>query len=148
MRRLHSQPTLRSTIDLLALLVVLAACARAPAPASSADATPTASGRVDRTMLTKAMFAGHRFTTAYEAVEALRSNWLRTRGPDSFQNPTQVRVYLDNVSLGDVETLKTITLEHIEYLRFYDGVSATSRWGLNHGGGVIMVSTRPLASDP
>jgi hypothetical protein len=58
-------------------------------------------------------------------------------------------VYLDNVSLGDKESLKTIATANITYMRWIDGVTASSRWGLNHGAGVIYVSTRPAGvGDP
>ena len=104
---------------------------------------------VDRNVLTKAQLADHRFTNAYDAVQALHSNWLNTRGSDSFQSPSYVRVYLDNVSLGTKETLRTIAIESIVYIKYFDGISATSRWGLDHGAGVIFVSTRPAGpADP
>ena len=103
----------------------------------------------DRNVLTQAQLADHRFTTAYDAVEALRSNWLNTRGSDSFQTPSYVRVYLDNVSLGGTETLRSIAVGSINYIKYFDGITATSRWGVNHGAGVIYVSTRPAgAADP
>jgi hypothetical protein len=103
----------------------------------------------DRNVLTQVQLGDHRFNNAYDAVEALRSNWLNTRGSDSFQAPSHVRVYLDNVSLGDKETLRTIAIATIVYIRYFDGISATARWGLDHGGGVIYVSTRPAgAIDP
>jgi hypothetical protein len=28
------------------------------------------------------------------------------------------------------------------YMKYFDGISATARWGLDHGAGVIYVSTR------
>jgi hypothetical protein len=137
---------MRSATGRLAVFLLLFACARPavqePAPATGAGA------RVDRTMITKSMLGDHRFTTAYEAVESLRSNWLNTRGPDSFNNPSKVRVYFDNGSLGGVETLKSIGVIEVMYLRFFDGISATARWGLDHGSGVIYVSTRPANTDP
>jgi hypothetical protein len=98
--------------------------------------------RPDRNTLTQAQWSDHRFSTAYDAVESLRSNWLSTRGTDSFQNPSIVRVYLDNVSLGDKETLRTIAISNVMYIKYFDGISATARWGLDHGAGVIYVSTR------
>ena len=127
-------------VAVIAVLLVL--------PLAGCRQKETTSPRVDRSVLTREQWGDHRFNTAYEAVEALRSNWMNTRGPDSFRNPTVVRVYLDNVSLGDKEMLKTILLTSVVYIRFYDGISATSRWGLDHGAGVIYVSTRPLGSDP
>jgi hypothetical protein len=112
-------------------------------------ATGGASTRTDRNTLTAAQWGDHRFTTAYDAVESMRSNWLNTRGTDSFKNPSVVRVYLDNVSLGGKETLRTIAITTVVYIRYFDGLSATGRWGLDHGAGVIYVSTRPASvGDP
>ena len=103
----------------------------------------------DRNMLTQVQLGDRRFNTAYDAVEALRSNWLSNRGSDSFQHSSVVRVYLDNVSLGDKEQLRTIAITSIVYIKYFDGISATARWGLDHGAGVIYVSTRPAgAADP
>ena len=99
-------------------------------------------------MLTQTQFGEHQFNTAFDAIESLRSNWLKTRGTDSFQSPSQVRVYLDNVSLGDTASLRTIAINTIVYIRYFDGIAATARWGLDHGAGVIYVSTRPATSDP
>lgn len=112
-------------------------------------ATVASSPRNDRNTLTAAQWGEHRFTTAYDVVETLRSNWLNTRGADSFNTPSYVRVYLDNASLGGKETLRTIAISTVVYIRYFDGISATSRWGLDHGAGVIYVSTRPAgAGDP
>jgi len=99
-------------------------------------------------MLTQTQFGEHQFNTAFDAVESLRSNWLKTRGTDSFLNPSQVRVYLDNSSLGDTATLRTIPINTIVYIKYFDGISATARWGLDHGAGVIYVSTMPMSGKP
>jgi hypothetical protein len=110
-----------------------------------ACATRSAAGRrvgADRNLITREQILEHRFNNAYEAVQALHSNWLATRGPDSFQNPSQVWVYLDNTRLGGVETLREIGSVNIGSIRYYDGVAATARWGLDHGSGVIFVTTR------
>jgi hypothetical protein len=111
----------------------------------SSDSTD---GSRDRTVLTRSQFGAHQFNTAFDAIESLRSNWLKTRGPDSFQSPSQVRVYLDNISLGDTASLRTIAINTIVYIRYFDGIAATARWGLDHGAGVIYVSTRPNTGDP
>jgi hypothetical protein len=81
------------------------------------------------------------YADAYQAVEALRSRWLNSRGPDSFSNPSQVLVYRDDVQLGGVGTLRTISTVDIGYIRYYDGTTASARWGFGHGAGVIYVST-------
>ena len=53
-----------------------------------------------------------------------------------------VQVYLDDNRLGGVEMLRNINTSLIQYIRWYDGIAATGRWGLDHGAGVIYVSTR------
>lgn len=101
--------------------------------------------RLDRSLLTPEQFANHGYNTAYEVVEAMRSNWLAEKGPDSFAAPAQVQVYFDGVRLGGVESLRTIDLRPVTYIRHFDGIAATARWGLDHGMGAIYVSTHPLS---
>ncbi len=97
--------------------------------------------RIDRTVISREQMLKGRFTSVYDAVAAMRSNWLRPRGPESFMLPLEVWVYLDDNRLGDVETLRTLNPSQVSTVRFYDGPSATSRWGVGHGAGVIHVST-------
>jgi len=106
---------------------------------------PKTGPRLDRNLLTPEQFANHGYNTAYEVVEAMRSNWLTERGTDSFQSPGKVQVYFDGIRLGGVETLRTVDLRPVTYIRFFDGIAATARWGLDHGQGAIYVSTHPIS---
>ena len=117
-----------------AILVATSGCAAR----SPHDSAPP----VDRDLLTQEDLREHRFSTVFEAIEALRSNWLRERGPDSFSIPGHVQVYLDDSRLGGVEALRTLPLANVLYIRHVNGVDAAARWGLDHGQGVILVSTR------
>jgi hypothetical protein len=117
------------------LLVLLSACT------SGRAATTTT--KIDRNLITQQQIAEHKFQTAFEAVEALHSNWLQEKGVDSANQPTKVQVYLDNTRLGGTETLRTVNVVGVTYIRYYDGVAASARWGLDHGQGVIYVSTHP-----
>src|SRR5215217_5079050 len=87
--------------------------------------------RADRNLITQSQLSEYHFTNAFEAVQALRSNWLLTRGTDSFRSPSQVWVYQDNIRLGGVESLRAISLQTVAFIRHYDGISATGRWGLD-----------------
>jgi len=118
----------------IALLIV--ACA--------ARKSATAPG-VDRSLLVQEQFADRGYHTAYDVIEALRSNWLSSRGPNSFSAPAQVQVYLDGVRMGGIDQLRTIDVRPVTYIRFFDGIAATARWGLDHGAGAIYVSTHPLS---
>ena len=128
---------------LLFLALSTAGCASAP----HEDTTP----RTDRSVLTPAEIGSQHFANAYAAVEALRSNWLRERGTDSFSNPSVVLVYYDNVKLGGVETLRAIDTQVIASMRWFDALEATSRWGIGHGSGVIAITSwaaaRPTVRD-
>jgi hypothetical protein len=54
-------------------------------------------------------------------------------------------VYLDGVRMGGIDQLRTIDVRPVTYIRFFDGIAATARWGLDHGAGAIYVSTHPLS---
>lgn len=81
------------------------------------------------------------FTNMFDAIQALRGNWLRDRGSDSFNKPTTIQVYLDNQRLGGIEQLRTINPRTVAQVRRFDGIEATSRWGMDHGAGVIAITT-------
>ena len=124
--------TRRRILPVLISLVLLPACHHASsAPAPAFDYL---SGQQ--------MLEGN-FHNVYEAVAALRGNWLIVHGTDSFQSPSQVWVYHDQTKLGGVETLKTVLVQDIAYVRHYNGTDATTRWGVGHAAGVIFVSSHP-----
>jgi hypothetical protein len=97
--------------------------------------------RTSQSELSRAQILEGHYLNAYDAVEALRSHWLRTRGPDSFASPSQVWVYIDGSRLGDVGTLRQVQSSMIESIRWIDGVTATGQWGVGHSAGVIAVRT-------
>jgi hypothetical protein len=112
------------------LLLASLACQRGPA-----------GPRPDPSVLTQAEMREHNFTNVYDAVAALRPNWLTVRGADSFQSPSQLWVYFDQTRLGGVDQLRPITVASVAWVRHYSGTEATTRWGINHGSGVIFVSS-------
>lgn len=127
---------MRRSVRWLSMLVValaVTACASAG----------TAGQRVDRNLLTRDQILETNKQNAFDVVETLRSNWLRSRGPTSLtQQSAEVQVYIDDNRLGGVETLRSINTSLVQYIRHFDGIAATGRWGLDHGAGVIYVSTR------
>ncbi|PYP76628.1 MAG: hypothetical protein DMD35_18030 [Gemmatimonadetes bacterium] len=135
---MRSLLALRSSCRRYHWIVALAVVALAPACKS----TPTQrTRRVDRSVITRDQMLDGSYVTVYDAVAALRSNWLRARGPDSFVLPSIVWVYIDGTRAGDVEVLRNIQPKLVNAVRFYDGPTATGRWGVDNGAGVIHVST-------
>lgn len=117
----------------IAVLVCLSSAA-----CSSRRAT---GGRLDRTVITRDQMLQAKYISVYDAVAGLRSLWLRPRGPDSFVLPSTIWVYVDGAKVGDIEVLRNMQTRLVNTVRFYDGPSATSRWGVDHAAGVIHVST-------
>jgi hypothetical protein len=126
---------MRSAIVPSAMLAILVSACAARAPATS---NPVG----DRNLLTQADLREHHFTTAYDAVQALRPIWLQARGATSLLGAqVQVVVYLNDTRLGGIETLREVSIEAVVTIRHLDGLAATARWGLDHGEGAILVST-------
>ena len=118
-----------------ALVLLLAACAAGP--------TGQPVSVVDRNLITAEEMRAAGYTDAFRAVQSLRPQWLRIRGPTSFSQPEVViKVYLDGSLMGGPEQLQQITISSISSIRFLDANEATQRWGFDHVNGAILVSTR------
>ena len=122
----------RSPLLLLLLLALAAGCS---ANAAAGGRTPSRSDTITVDDIRTASAAN-----LYDAVRSLRPNWLRVVRAG---NPTRVQVYLDNTRIGGVDALRSLPPQGIAYLRWYDPISASARWGLDHENGAIVVSTRP-----
>ncbi len=118
-----------------ALLLIASGCARR----TPSNVAPMS----NRDVLTTKDFEGHGFHSVLDAVQALRGNWLEAHGSDSFYTPSSIQVYLDANHVGGIDVLSAMPLETVVYIRHYDGVTATARWGVGHSQGVIYVSTHP-----
>jgi hypothetical protein len=117
----------------LLLAATMAACASTPASERSE--------RGGRAVLTTVEIQGASYADAFSVVRALRPEWLRST-PNSFRSSEQIQVYLDGNRLGGVEQLQQISTGSIKSMQFLTGLEAANRWGLNHGAGAIVVSTR------
>ena len=117
----------------------------AGALAVSACATSPAGSSGDRDLLTRTQLEAVSYGTAYEAVRRFRPIWLRSeRGADSFiaQGMRGLRIYVDGVYYGEVESLRTLQVQDIEEIRYLDKREATLEFGTNHGEGALMITTR------
>jgi hypothetical protein len=85
---------------------------------------------------------GAGYSDAFSVVQALRPRWLWTRGSTSINQPEAVKIYLDGSLMGGPDYLRQIPVRSISSMRFLNGLEATNRWGLDHGLGAILVSTR------
>ena len=80
--------------------------------------------------------------TAHDAVEQLRSAWLRARGARTPQNPNPyATVYVDGLRRGELDELRGIPVTEVDTIDYLSPSDATTRFGLGHTGGIIMVTT-------
>jgi len=120
----------------VALVLAVATGAQGCASAGGARGGPD-----QRTLVREEILASG-YQDVYSAVQALRPQWLWTRGTTSINSPETIKVYLDNSRMGGVDQLRQIPVRSIASIRYLDALEATNRWGLDHGLGAILVSTR------
>jgi hypothetical protein len=122
------------------LMLLVAAALGACAPAGETASSP----RSHANRLTIEDIERNQYLSAYDMIQALRPNWLRGRGQQSFMNPTagQVMVYVDGSRMGGPDTLRQLRADDVQEVQFLSPNEAGSRFGLDHTGGAILVVTR------
>ena len=83
--------------------------------------------------------------TTYDAVQRLRPNFLRDRGPVSIVNAgarARPAVFIDQTEYGELESLRTLPASRVEEVRFYGGAEAVTKFGSAYGAGVILLTMR------
>jgi len=110
---------------------------------ASQPATPPHRAHRDRNVLTPEDFANRNEDNAYAIVRALRPAWLRgSRGASSNAEASPVVVYRDGVKMGGENELRSISTAQIREIRYLDAMAATQRYGMDHAGGAILVTTQ------
>ena len=87
--------------------------------------------------LTAAEISASTARNAFEAVDLLRPQWLRTRGGSYL--PV---VYLDNTKYGEIDALRNIPAANVAEMQYMSSSDATTRFGTGHVGGAILVKTK------
>ena len=114
--------------------------------ASSRATTPA----TDLDIITQDQIARSKATNAYDLIATIRPQMftahgaVTTRGEQPSTQGRQalpVLVYIDNVKAGPVTELKSLGTLDVREIRYLSPRVATDRWGLNHAGGVIYVTT-------
>ena len=128
--------------SLTLVLALAAACAqRTPAVLTDEDGPRPSSGRRND-IITRRELEEHAYRSVYDVVSALRANWLAARGPDTILGQQgEVVVRLDEMRYGGIESMRSLPVMNISYIQYFDPISASGRWGLDHGHGAIVIST-------
>lgn len=107
----------------------------------AACGTTVQQARGNREEITRDQMIENNFHTAYEAIQALHGNWLNVHANTMISTQSDVVIYQDGVRLGSPTDLKNIDVRTIEYIRHYDPAAATTRYGIGHSQGAILVSS-------
>jgi hypothetical protein len=84
-------------------------------------------------------------TTAFDAIQRLRANFLSYRGETSLrkgQSTPYPTVYVDGQEYGPIAILRTIPASDVATIRLYRSWEATTKFGTGNMGGVIAITTR------
>ena len=120
----------------LAVILCLCACA-------SGQSGQTERRARDMSVLTTEDLQGQTGITLYDLIQRSRPNWLRVRGTTSLTlRPDEIAVYRDGQRVGGPSTLRDFTVESVEKVVYLSGPEASSRFGLDHQNGAILVTTR------
>lgn len=123
---------------LLTLAIALGGCAAAE-PAEGTAAGP----RPSRNLITQEELAQVHFGNAWDAVRSMRTHWLQERQQSlGGAGSGLVMVYLDGTRMGGPDSLRQIPLSTVQQMQYLSAPEATSRYGIDHTAGAILVTTR------
>jgi hypothetical protein len=103
----------------------------------------TTGGQRNVITYTEIQMANNPMSNAWDFIAYSRPHMLRDRGPTSIQNtnPPTATVFLDEAELGGIQVLKTINMGSVREIRYLSAADATTRYGMGHTGGVIVIKT-------
>jgi hypothetical protein len=99
-------------------------------------------------VLTQEEIATTTAQNAYDAINLKRPFFLKGRGKRSlgFASSGQTEefpvVYVDRVYFGPIESLRNLSVQHIQEIRYLDHNAATLQFGTGHSGGIILVISK------
>ena len=126
----------------LSLLNAVGACASSGSGEGAA--------RPSTSVITSDEIAQTSAANAYELIQRLRPNFLRTRGavrgaPRGSPNQLEavdLVVYMNESRMGGSDQLRQIPVSEIREIRYFTAADATTKWGTGHTAGAIQVISR------
>lgn len=125
----------------LCLVVPLMAACASTGGAGGSGTTSNASSAITRQEIQQA-----HVNDAYQAVQKLRPQWLRSRGSMSVtsagpQDQALPVVFVDGQQYGDLSQLRGIQAMDVQSISYLSPNDATTQFGTGHSGGAILVTT-------
>ena len=113
--------------------------------AAAACAPPsTLAGASGRNVLRAAdVPASYRTFTLLDMLRDIRPEFLQNRAHTTrVLGPTEPVVYVNGLRLADLDMLRHFATRSLVEVRYVRGVDAIARYGLDHEGGVMLVTAR------
>src|SRR5687767_2336792 len=122
-----------------AIVVAAAACSSAQNPSDAPRLRNSSVLLVDEIEASRAPG-----WTAHDLITTLRPQFLRSRGVSSLRAtaPTTATVYVDGMRFGEIESLRSLPALQILRVEYINASDATTRFGTDHVGGAILISTK------
>ncbi|MGH7652800.1 MAG: hypothetical protein ACREMS_13315 [Gemmatimonadaceae bacterium] len=122
------------------LMLLIAGASLACAPSSTLS---NGSGSRNSNVITREEIADSHASNAYEAVRMLRPSFLQSHGPNTLSGADNgyPKVYLNHQFYGDLDSLKSLEVNAISEIHYYNGTEASNRFGLGNVSGAIEVTT-------
>ena len=134
-----SVPSVSPRTRAMARLLALAAVLVLPGCAASTAVGDGSSLRRSASMITEAEFDEVvTIGNLYEAIERLRSAWLRSRGGRSGL-PV---VFVNGTRFGEIDSLRALQVGDVASARLMNAGDATTLYGTGYPAGIIDVRTR------
>jgi hypothetical protein len=111
----------------------------------------TSASKQNQNVITTEEIARSSATNAYELIQRVRPNYLRTRGAvhgtpnangTNRLEAVDLVVYLNDNRLGGSDQLRQIAISDIREIRYFSSSEATTKWGTGHSAGAIQVVSR------
>jgi hypothetical protein len=131
---------MRYVAILLAAVASLSACS-----SGAGSGTETGGARPQQNLITAEGLAELRSVhNAYEAVRALRPQWMTPRPSRSATDPAPVVpvVFVDRMLLGELAMMRTVAVAEITEIRYFESGESVARFGRQYDKGVIQIISR------
>ena len=130
-----------------AVVASLAACASAGTSSGTTSGT-TSSTRTSPDRLTTADIQSSGASNAFDLINRLRPNWLRPPSMGSLSGGARTQlivVYLDGHRLGDIQSLRSLSLSGLQSFEWFDATRAATvlnEMGSDPIAGAIVIKSR------
>jgi hypothetical protein len=101
-------------------------------------------GAHDANVITTPELSRSKTRNAYDAIQQIRPEMLRTRDPGSmvYFKARQPVVAVDYTLVGGVEVLRTLPTDKVARIEYVNSWGAAKRFGTGFGDGVMLIETR------